>query len=300
MARIRSVHPGLFTDESFIELSDSAQIFFIGLWTEADDQGIFEWKPATLKLRLRGATTTPVDALLTELKNLDCVRPFSVGGKNYGAVRNFQRFQRPKKPNKIHPLPDDLRKYVGISGDSSEIEDDEGGAGSPPRGHLSSDSSELSVIEEAPVPTKAEIAPQMEDGGGRKEEEKKKDSPQAALGPPKANGDPEIDRMKPKKAKPRSQIPTGWQPTDSDHAYAEARVPDIPRLVEQFRNYHAAKGSLMADWSAAWRTWVGNEVRFAPKSHGSRNGWAVLAEQAINDRLKMDLEEFDGPLLLKA
>ena len=55
MARIRSVHPALFTDESFVSLSDSAQIFWVGLWCEADDQGVFEWKPLTLKMRTRPA-----------------------------------------------------------------------------------------------------------------------------------------------------------------------------------------------------------------------------------------------------
>ena len=31
MARIRSIHPGLFTDEKFVVLSEPAQVFFMGL-----------------------------------------------------------------------------------------------------------------------------------------------------------------------------------------------------------------------------------------------------------------------------
>jgi hypothetical protein len=31
----------------------------------------------------------------------------------------------------------------------------------------------------------------------------------------------------------------------------------IAEQVEKFRNHHQGKGSLMADWTAAWRTWWG-------------------------------------------
>ncbi len=41
MARIRSIHPGLFTDEAFMALSLLARVVLPGLWTECDDQGVF-------------------------------------------------------------------------------------------------------------------------------------------------------------------------------------------------------------------------------------------------------------------
>ena len=37
---------------------------------------------------------------------------------------------------------------------------------------------------------------------------------------------------------------------------------DADAEIAKFRDHHAAKGSLMADWDAAWRTWVGNAVQF--------------------------------------
>ncbi len=36
----------------------------------------------------------------------------------------------------------------------------------------------------------------------------------------------------------------------------------IDNQVQQFRDHHKAKGSRMADWTAAWRTWVRNATRF--------------------------------------
>src|SRR3546814_4769124 len=115
MARIRSVHPGLFTDEDFVALTDAEQIFYIGLLTEADDQGLFEWKPLTLRMRLRPAKDGDVAPLLAELVDAGRIQKAEIKGREYGAIRNFRKYQRPKSPNAVHPITDDLRIYVGLS-----------------------------------------------------------------------------------------------------------------------------------------------------------------------------------------
>lgn len=148
MARIRSVHPGLFTDEAFVSLSEAAQILLIGIWTECDDQGAFEWKPITLRMRLRPTKDGSIEPLLGELAAANTVRRYEHEGREYGAVRNFRKYQKPKKPNKVHFMPPEFRTYVGLTGDSSEQEADEGG-GDP------------------------EFFDQMEDGGGEEDGEEK-------------------------------------------------------------------------------------------------------------------------------
>jgi hypothetical protein len=142
MARIRSLHPGFFTDEAVVTLSPQAQVFLMGLWTECDDQGVFEWKPITLKMRLLPATNADVGTLLSELATANAVKKVEVGGLQYGLVRNFRKYQRPKKPNSVHPLPEEFRTYVGLKLASGEPEEGEAGASS-------------------------ELSPQMEEGGGR-------------------------------------------------------------------------------------------------------------------------------------
>jgi len=97
-----------------MQLSDAARMLLIGLWTEADDQGVFEWKPLTLKARLRPANDGSVDPLLDEMQQHELIRRIEVDEKSYGLVRNFRKFQRPQKPNAIHPLPDEHRDYVAI------------------------------------------------------------------------------------------------------------------------------------------------------------------------------------------
>lgn len=142
MARIRSIHPGIWTDEGFMALSAHARLLLIGLWNEAFDDGVFEWKPLTLKARIFPVDAVIVDDLLAEVEAVGFIRPaYSPDGeKRIGLIRNFQRFQRPKKPNSSGMLPDEWREYVGLKGDSSE-----------------------------PVPnqfrTSGEKSPQMEDGG---------------------------------------------------------------------------------------------------------------------------------------
>lgn len=116
MARIRSQHPGIFTDEAYMTLSFAARELLRGLWAQADDQGVFEWKPLTLKVRIFPANTVDVDALLAELAAANFIRAYPAEGRPFGAVRNFMKYQRPRKPSYVHPLPDALRGYVGMAG----------------------------------------------------------------------------------------------------------------------------------------------------------------------------------------
>ena len=173
MSRIRSVHPGLFTDEAFVCLSDAAQVFFIGLWTECDDQGAFEWKPVQLRLKLRGNKDGGVEPILAELEEANCIKAYQYEGRKYGLVRNFQRFQRPKKPNSIHFIPPEFRTYVGLKSDGSE-----------PTHHSDDDSSDPVPHQ---FPTSGEKSPQMEDGGGRREKEEEGGRERARARKPEAS-----------------------------------------------------------------------------------------------------------------
>jgi hypothetical protein len=148
MSRIRSVHPGLFTDEAFVSLSPLARVLLIGLWTESDDQGVFEWKPITIKMRLLPVDHVDVGELLAELSERNVVLRYAHDGREYGAVRNFGRYQRPKKPKCVHFIPPELRTYVCSSASSSPLD----------------------ALEDDAVPKKSEKSPQMEEGGGRKKE----------------------------------------------------------------------------------------------------------------------------------
>lgn len=113
MARIRSIHPDLPSDEAFMSMSMEAKVAWPLIWTQCDDNGIFEWKAIVLKARIFPANNVDFERILEELLTLNAVRKFSIEGKHFGAVRNFRRWQRPQKPNCRFPFPDEIRKFVG-------------------------------------------------------------------------------------------------------------------------------------------------------------------------------------------
>jgi hypothetical protein len=149
VSRIRSVHPGLFTDEAFVSLSPLARIFLIGLWTECDDCGLFEWSPLKLKMRILPADNADGLSLLAEIEAAGVIMRYEVNGKAYGAVRNFCQFQRPKKPNSPHPKTELVANFINLN--AREVRD-----GSEPVPHQ--------------FPTASEKSRQMEDGGWRMED----------------------------------------------------------------------------------------------------------------------------------
>jgi phage replication O-like protein O len=72
--------------------------------------------------------------------------------------------------------------------------------------------------------------------------------------------------IKPKDRVIRSQIPNEFKLTPEMKSFALSRGlnGNCESVFESFCNYHKAKGSIMKDWNAAWRTWVLNEVKFHP------------------------------------
>ena len=58
--------------------------------------------------------------------------------------------------------------------------------------------------------------------------------------------------------KPQVAMPDDFAPNETGTSLAVAKHIDVEAELRKFRDYHAAKGSVMADWQAAWRTWVGN------------------------------------------
>lgn len=84
---------------------------------------------------------------------------------------------------------------------------------------------------------------------------------------PSPNGDGARARAK----RGRTALPTRTELNEVGVAYAAEHgfnLPQAVRMFERFADYHRSKGNLMADWDAAWRTWVRNQVEFAKRDGG--------------------------------
>jgi len=77
---------------------------------------------------------------------------------------------------------------------------------------------------------------------------------------------PKADKAKPKRAKkPETEWPEDLALTPDDRRFAEERGyrgRAADDLWQTFENHAKAKGLAYADWHAAWRTWVLNQVRY--------------------------------------
>lgn len=73
----------------------------------------------------------------------------------------------------------------------------------------------------------------------------------------------------------RTSLPDGFLLSEKMRAYAQSKGLDPPKITrefERFCDHHRAKGSLFADWEAAWRTWVGNALEYSRKNGGGHGG----------------------------
>lgn len=260
MARIRSVHPPLFTDEAFVSRSMSARLLAIGLWTEADDRGVFEWKPTSLKMRLFPADNINLADLLAELLNGRIIAKHTVDGRDYGLIRNFCKWQRPKKPTYRHPFKPEWAKYVGFKPKNS------------PTGTQQ-------VLHQ--FSTEGEIGAQMEEGEeeGEKEEGENRLSSGASAAPegmsadPGTENSPEMMRaiaraIAPKffeefwKEYPKREGANPKQPARKKFISIVARGQDPAIIISSARAYAdelRQQGKFGTPYVAQTQTWLGQQ-----------------------------------------
>jgi uncharacterized protein YdaU (DUF1376 family) len=84
----------------------------------------------------------------------------------------------------------------------------------------------------------------------------------------RARGGTDFDDLKIPKILDRSvltALPKAWKPNAADLMAARMLGMDDDEIdfqADQFRNHYHATGAVLADWSAAWRGWIGRRDRF--------------------------------------
>jgi len=71
-------------------------------------------------------------------------------------------------------------------------------------------------------------------------------------------------------------MPVGWKPRPAEVAKGRdlgLSDVDVATEAEKFENHHQSKGNVFADWDAAFRNWLINQVNWRRENNGaSANG----------------------------
>lgn len=133
MGRIRSIKPDLFLDDRFHDVECEAcekhglplyalRLFWIGLWTQADREGRFKWRPKRLKLQLFPYDDIDVGVLLQALTSGRYIKHYLIDGQEVGAICDWHQHQRVRNDElkSALPPPSDSCKYI----EPKQVQDD--------------------------------------------------------------------------------------------------------------------------------------------------------------------------------
>lgn len=108
MARIRTIKPDFWTDETLGECSPTSRLLFVGTWNLADDHGNLERSSRQLKAQLFPYDAIDVEPHVQELLKAGVLIEYEVAGKKYLHIKGFDRHQKvEKKSSPRHPLYED-------------------------------------------------------------------------------------------------------------------------------------------------------------------------------------------------
>ena len=110
MARIRTIKPVFFKHERLYELERETglpmRVAFAGLWTQADREGRFEWRPRRLKTDILPYDEIDFALILNALADAEMVQRYEVDGKEYGFIPSWHEHQQVNKREQASRLPD--------------------------------------------------------------------------------------------------------------------------------------------------------------------------------------------------
>lgn len=111
MARKRMIDPSIWTDEGMADLTPRQQLLYIGMFSNADDDGRLKGSPAAISLMLptlySGVAKDDVEDDIAQVcAAMRKLSRYSVDGRDYLAFENFRTWQRVDKPTpSILPAP---------------------------------------------------------------------------------------------------------------------------------------------------------------------------------------------------
>jgi len=118
--RIRSIHPEQWQDGDFCSMTPMTRLLVLGIRNMADDYGVFPWRVDHIKAAIfphDQISLDDVEDFLKEAMAFNQVKYYEVDDTSYGIIRNFCKYQSPRKPNSKYPKPiNDLGKGYRMEG----------------------------------------------------------------------------------------------------------------------------------------------------------------------------------------
>lgn len=107
MARIRTIKPDFWTDETVVELDYGDRLFFIGLWNFADDQGFLDYRPKRIKMQVFPGDNYDVVEGLARLHEASLVSLYTSESGLIVYINGWDKHQKISNPAKErYSLPD--------------------------------------------------------------------------------------------------------------------------------------------------------------------------------------------------
>lgn len=249
--RIRTIKPEFWASEDIARLSWSARLLFIGLWSYVDDNGVGRDNERLIIAELFPLEDDPRETLASVSRDLQTLAAgnlivrYTVESRSYLAVVTWNEHQRIDRPNRgRYPC-------------------------APPLTCTSRDPREtLATVSRR---SRAICAPGTEEQRNRGTEE-------SSLTRARLTPTADTQTAKTRRATP---APEDLTITESMRDWGRQHAPliDGTKQTRQFLDHHRAKGSVFKDWTAAWRTWMGNAQSYAERDR-SAAGIVVNADPA--------------------
>jgi hypothetical protein len=183
MARIRTVKPGLFRHEALFDAEQQSglplRLAFVGLFTVADREGRFRWRPRHLKLDVLPYDSVDMEAVLKALEAAGFICAYEVEGERLAFIPSWQRHQvinNRESPSELPPPVDH----------GSALQDSRDSDACATRAQHVPHASGTPAAPAADATPKPQVRAQAEGEGEQEEEQRTTEEPDGSSSSPKA------------------------------------------------------------------------------------------------------------------
>lgn len=97
MARARNIKPAFFLNTDLSEVCALSRLAFIGMWTISDFKGCIELNFKKIKAQILPYDNIDMELITINLEQYGFIQTYSVQGKRYLKILNFEKHQNPHK-----------------------------------------------------------------------------------------------------------------------------------------------------------------------------------------------------------